>query len=166
VPATPITVSERFVALETTKVIFLPTVADTAFPRVPTRAEIDAGTDLSGEIVDWAGWTVRTNYITTPSLSTRFQPKLADTVEAEDSSLTFAGDKSGDDVRGLLASGDGGFILFADGGDVTGYLADLFPVEVASVSAVRQISGQEFRVRADFSQIQVPSLGITLPATA
>lgn len=165
-PATPITTSERFVALEVTKVIFLPTVSDTTFPRVPSRAEINAGTDLSGEIVDWAGWTTRTNFITTPSLSTRFQPKLADTVEAEDSSLTFAGDLGGDDVRGVLDSGDTGFILFADGGDVTGYAADLFPVTVAAVSAVRQISGQEFRIRVDFSQTQVPSLNITLPATS
>jgi hypothetical protein len=163
-PATPLPTSSRFIALETTKVYYLPTLASTA--RVPTRSEINAGTDLTGEIVDWSGWTSRTNYVTTPSLATRFQAKLADTEEAEDSSLSFAGDLGGDDVRGVLERGDRGFIVFADGGDVTAYLADVFPVEVSAISSDRVMSGREFRVRIDFSMIEIPAFGITLPATA
>ena len=159
--ATPIPTSTRFVALENTTVYYLPTIAAGTY--IPTRTEINGGTNLTGEIVDWSGFSSKTNFIDTPKLTTRFQPKLADTEVADDSSLTFAGDKAGVDVRTVLSRDDTGFIMICDGGDVAANKADVYPVEVASVTPVRAISGTEFRVRVDFSITHPPALHIAIP---
>lgn len=156
-----IPLSTRFFQPGIVDVYFLPAVAGAN----PTRAEITAGTDLGPELDDWAGWSYSTTFIETKDAKSRIRPKLAGAVSLDDSSMTFNGSQDGEDIRTVLTRGDTGYILICDGGDVTGYPAELFPVEVGSVVAVRSLDSDAFKVRVDFGVTNVPS-DVTLPATS
>ena len=159
-PTSP--VSTRFFQPGIVKVYWLPDVADTA---AVTRAEITAGTDLTPELDDWAGWSYSTTFIETKDAANRIRPKLAGPVSLDDSSMTFNGSQDGTDVRTVLTRGDVGYVLICDGGDVATQPAELFPVEVGSVVAVRSLDSAPFKVRVDFGVTNVPQ-EVVLPATA
>lgn len=161
-PATPLPASTRFFQPEISKVYFLPAIAATSL--TPTRAEIDAGDDLTGEIADLAGWQVRSNFIDTPDLGAKFVKQIGGRTAAAASSLTFYGDKEGIDVRQATPRGQVGFVMFCDGGDVAGQPADVFPIEVASVGKVRTVSDNAFQLTLDYAITDVPAEDITIPA--
>jgi hypothetical protein len=157
-----IPVSTRFFQPGIVAVYWIPEVANTASI---TRAEITAGTDLTPELDDWAGWSYSTTFIETKDAASRIRPKLAGAVSLDDSSMTFNGSQDGEDIRTVLTRGDTGYVLIADGGDVTAQPAELFPVEVGSVVPVRSLDADAFKVRIDFGVTNVP-VNVTLPATA
>jgi hypothetical protein len=161
-PATPLPVSERFFQPEITKVWFVPTIADKDLK--PTRAEIDAGTELSSEIADFSGWSVTSNMIGTPDLGSRFTGQITGRTSADDSSITFYGDQGGDDVRKVLPRATKGNILIADGGDEDGNVADVFPIEVASVGKLRSAGDQAFQLTIAFAIKRQPAEDVELPA--
>lgn len=156
-----IPVSTRFFQPGIVAVYWLPAVAGAS----PTRPEITAGTDLTPELDDWAGWSYSTTFIETKDAANRIRPKLAGAVSLDDSSMTFNGSQDGTDVRTVLTRGDTGYILICDGGDVATQPAELFPVEVGSVVAVRSLDADAFKVRVDFGVTNVPS-DVVLPAAA
>jgi hypothetical protein len=156
-----IPVSTRFFQVGVVDVYWIPTMAGA----VPTRAEITAGTSLAEELDDWTGWSYSTTFIETKDAKSRVSPKLAGRLSLDDSSMTFNGSIEGDDIRTVLTLDDSGYILICDGGDVTGYPAELFPVTVGSVVPVRNLDSDAFKVRIDFGVTNVPTT-ITLPATA
>ena len=155
--------STRFFHAGLTKVYFLPVVASALL--VPTRAEITSGTDLSAEIADLAGWTVSSGEIDCPDLGTTFTGKIPGRTSTDDCSLTFYQDKTGADVRTLLPRDTAGFIMFADGGDVTGNKADVFPIRVRSNGKLRSVGDESARLMIPFSITRKPAESIALPAT-
>lgn len=167
--ATPLPTSERFFHPEVSRVYFLPDIA--AADLKPTRAEIDAGHDLTKEIAGVAGWQKTTAMIATPDWGTRFTGSIPGRTTAADSSITFYADRKGQDVRTVLSKDMTGFIVFCDGGDnstspaVTGMLCDVFPVRVASLGKVR---GQEAALQqtVGFAITSEPADDLTLPAAA
>lgn len=161
-PATPLPVTDRFFAADITKVYFLETIANVNM--TPTRAEITAGTDLSDEIADWSGWSVTSGTIDTPDLGSRFTSQIGGRTSAPGSSITFYGDRGGDDVRQVLPRGTTGFIVIADGGDVATQPADVFPVTVLSVGKMRSVGDAAFQLTINFSITREPKEDATLPA--
>lgn len=155
-----IPVSTRFFQPGIVEVYWLPAVAN---PSAPTRAEITAGTKLTPELDDWTGWSYSTNFIETKDASSRISPKLAARVSLDDSSMTFNGSQDGQDIRQVLTLDDTGYVLICDGGDVTGYPAELFPATVGAVVPVRSLDSSAFMVRIDFGVTNVPTT-VTLPA--
>ncbi|WP_372728973.1 hypothetical protein [Nocardioides sp.] len=154
-----IPVSTRFFQPGIVKVYWLPTVAGAA----PTRAEITAGTNLTPELDDWAGWSYSTTFIETKDASSRVSPKITGRVSLDDSSMTFNGSQDGTDVRTVLTLDDSGYVLICDGGDVATYPAELFPATVGAVVPVRSLTSDSFKVRIDFGVTNLPST-VTLPA--
>lgn len=152
-------VSTRFFQPGIVKVYWLPAVAGPD----PTRAEITAGTDLTPELDDWAGWSYSTTFIETKDANSRIRPKLAGPVSLDDSSMTFNGSQDGQDVRQVLTRDDTGFVLICDGGDTEGYVGELFPASVGSVVPVRSLDADSFKVRVDFGVTNIPRT-VTLPA--
>lgn len=159
-PALPTSV--RFFHAGETKVYFLPSVA--AASLTPTRAEINAGTDLSKEIADISGWMVSGGEIETPDLGSRFNSKIPGRTSVDDSSLTFYQDETGADVRAVLPRNTSGFILFADGGDVAGAKGDVYPIRVRSNGKARSAGDEAARLTVQFSCTREPAENITLPA--
>lgn len=162
-PATPIVQSTRYIDKGVTKCYFLSTIAATNL--APTRAELNAGSDFSRELVDLTGWTVAGVQIETPDLATPFTAKIAGSTQSEDSSLTLYTSKNGTDVRSVVSRGTTGYVCWMDGGDISGNKMETFPVVVTSVGLVRNIPGQEAaKIRIDFAITREPAQSITVPA--
>lgn len=159
--ATPISPADRYSDPEVLKVIFLPACADKANP---TRAEIDAGTDLSNEVADLSGWTVQSNQIDAPDLGHKFTAQISGRTTAPDSSIVFYADITGADVRTVLPRGTEGFILMADGGDVAASKADNFPIKVSSVGKERSVGDEPKRLTIQFSITSEPAEDVSIPA--
>ena len=163
-PPTQINPSTRYFDVATTKCYWLPSVASAALE--PTRAEMNAGTDLSKEIADLDGWTVEGDEIETPDLGTTFTGKIPGRTNAEDCSLTFHADKNGDDARTLLPRGTEGFIMWCDGGDIEDNIATVFPVRVRSCSVQRSVDDENARIMVQFSVAREPAENVSIPAAA
>jgi len=159
-PATPLVASERISALGGLEIVYVPTIA--ASNGVPTRTEINAGTDLTGEVAEWAGFTTTATTIDTPDL-TSFVGKLPGRTEAEDSSISLYADRAGDDARDLLARGTTGFIIFMDDGDTPGSLMDIYPIQVNTLAKERSMDNATL-IRADVSMVSVPVENVVIPA--
>lgn len=160
-PATPIVASTRYFDVGTTKVYFCPAIANI---NTPTRAELNAGTDLSRELADISGWSVSSTQIATPDFATRFTAQIAGRIEAEDSSLTFYASQNSVDVRSLLPRDTNGYIVWLDGGDVAANKADVYPIKVRAVSKMRSASNDAARIEIQFSVTGSPAENVTVPA--
>jgi len=137
--APAISASTRYFLPGTTKVLILPAVASLAVG--PTRAEINAGLDVSGEVAAISGWSITSENMATPDLGKRFNSQVTGRLTAADSSLTFWADKTGADIRDSLVLDQSTYVVFLDGGDVTGSTMDTYKSVVSSVGKVREIEG-------------------------
>jgi hypothetical protein len=160
VPASPITASTRYFRPGTTKVNFLTTVANQASP---TRAEINAGTDLSPEVASVEGWQITSEFIDTPDLASRFTSKIAGRITADDSSINFYASSNSVDVRSLLPRDTTGYILWLDEGDVSGRKMDVYKVTVASAPKLRAMEDPA-QIQVQFTITAQPSENVTIPA--
>ena len=161
--ATAIPQSTRFFQPGISEYVFIPTIASTSL--VPTRAEITAGDNLTGEIADVSGWNVQSNQIDTPDMGTRFVSQIGGRTTAPSSSLTFYGSDDSVDVRTVLPRDTTGFMMIADGGDngITSK-ADIFPVIVTSLGKVRGAGDNAHQLTATFAITAEPAEDVTLPA--
>lgn len=158
--ATPITSSTRYYRQGVSKVIWLPTVASI---NSPTRAEINAGIDLSPEISASAGWEVTSNTEDANALGSSFVGKVMSTTTAGDSSLSFFSDLTSVDVRSLLTRGTVGYIIWMDEGDVAGQKMDVFAVTVTSAPKQRDM-GAISQIMVNFVVTRAPAENVTIPA--
>ncbi|MEV6791245.1 hypothetical protein AB0M87_04420 [Streptomyces sp. NPDC051320] len=158
--ATPITAAVRYYRRGVSKVQWVPTIGDKS---APTRAELDAGTELSPETGAVNGWQITSNTQDAPALGTTFNAKVFSTTEVGDSSLTIYVSKTGTDVRTLLIRGTTGFIVWMDEGDVAGSLMDVFPVQVMSQAKTRDIDALG-QVEVQFSIPSEPAENVVIPA--
>lgn len=158
--ATPISAYSRYYQPGITQVYFCPAIATIT---APSRAELNAGTDLSRQVRAMEGWKVAAAQIETPDLASLFISKIGGRTNAEDSSLTFFGTRTGADVRTLLPRGTVGFIVFLDGGDVAGSRMDVYPVTVISIPKERSMD-EAFGIMAQFSITAAPAEDVLIPA--
>ncbi|MGW0821836.1 phage tail tube protein [Streptomyces sp. NPDC002845] len=158
--ATPINASTRYYRRGTTKVLWVPSIADKS---APLRGELDAGTALEGETGAMAGWQTTSGTVPTPALGSRFTPVVGGEITAADSSLTFWASKDGNDVRTLLTRDAAGFIVWMDEGDVSGQTMDVFPVTVTSQAKVRELDTAA-QIMAQFAITSEPAENVTIPA--
>lgn len=156
--------STRYANFDNTVVHFVPTVASST--GAATRAEITAGTNLTGEIADISGFTVTGGDIPAPDLLSEFVSKVPGRTTAEDSSITFYADEAGDDVREVLPYKTVGYIVFMDGGDVPTQPMDVFPVRVRSVGKTRSVGEEHARIMIGFSITREPFIDVAIPAAA
>lgn len=161
--ATPIASVSRYWPVGTTKWVFASTVANYLSPG-PTRAEINAGSDISGEVAEVSGFTVSSNQIDTPDVNNRFRSKIPGPIEAEDSSLIIYADPSGTDARSLFPRDATGYIIRFDGGDVPGRKMSVFPVKVASQNKLMGTDEEAARIEIAFTITRVPAEDVTVPA--
>ena len=160
-PPGAITPSVRFFRPGTTKVYWVTTIVTYT---APTRTEINLGKDLSNEIAELSGWQVASDTIPTPDLGTRFVPKIAGRINADDSAINFYSSSTGfTDARSVLPRDTTGFLLIMDGGDVatTGRM-DVFPATVTSVPKLRALEDPA-QVSVTFAVTRVPAEDLVIP---
>lgn len=158
--ATPLAATTRFFAPEVTKIVFCSTVAN---KNAPTRTEINAGKELSGEVSAVNGFTVSSGLIDAPDYGNRFTGRNAGRTEVADSSLTFYQSQDTNDVRLVLPRNTTGFILMMWGGDVATQRMDVFPVQV--ISAGKSIpDNADADIVIQFAITSVPAEDVVIPA--
>lgn len=154
------TLASRYFATGTTKYVWCTSVANKL---APTRAEINAGTDVSGDIAEVNGWQVTSDLIEVPDINSRFTSKIPGRTSADDSSIKFYADPSGADARTLFPRDTTGFILRMDGGDVTGRKMDVFPVRVSSVPKEMGTGDDAATINVMFAITSEPAENVTIP---
>lgn len=158
--ATPLAATTRFFAPEVTKIVFCTTVANKS---APTRSEINAGKELSGQVSAVNGFTVSSGLIDAPDYGNRFTSRNPGRTEVADSSLTFYQSQDTNDVRLVLPRNTTGFILMMWGGDVPTQRMDVFPVTVTS--AGKSIpDNADADITVQFAITSVPAEDVVIPA--
>ena len=160
--ATPVNRGEKFSALDGTALVFVPVVA--AGNGVPTRAEINAGTDLTTEVESWEGWTTEAATIGTPSLA-RFVGNIPGRITITPGVLQMYADRGQDDVRDILPVGTTGAMVFMDSGDVPGNKMDVWPIRVNMLAKVRSMEAATL-LRIAFTHNQLPVEDAVIPAAS
>ncbi|MFD6684179.1 phage tail tube protein [Micromonospora parva] len=159
-PATPIASAVRYYRRGLSKVSWVPTIANKA---APTRAELNAGTELSVEVGAVEGWQIVSAVVETPSLGSKFDAKIDGAISADDSSLTLYASQTGTDVRDLLSRGTNGYVVWMDEGDTPGRKMDVFPVRVLSQGKIRNLEDAA-QVQVGFAVTSEPAENVTIPA--
>lgn len=158
--ATPLAATTRYIRPGKTEVIITPTVASTS--GAATRAEINAGLAVQGEIQSVAGFTQSATKIDTPDWGSRVVTSIPGLLSIADSSITFYGSDDGADIREELAMDDECVVIFMDNGDTATDPMDVFKCAVSSVAPSRD--GQNavtvtvsFTVREVFERVAIPA---------
>jgi hypothetical protein len=159
-PASPMTASTRYVRFGITKFYYCPAIA---IKTAPTRAELNAGTDVSGEVAAIDGWTAATDFVDTADLSGQFVPQLAGRLKAASSSLTFYASSNSIDVRSLLPRATVGFVVILDEGDVAGRKMAVFPITVGAQEFQRGLEDAA-QIQITFAITSAPAENVTVPA--
>lgn len=159
-PATPIAAPTKYFAVGTTILVFATSVSVLT---APSRAEINAGTDLTRAIVEVDGWSVGSNLMDAPNLADKFNAKVGGRTEADASSITFYASLTTSDVRTLMPRDTAGFILVMWAGDVAGRRMDAFPVTVASVGKTIP-DNRASDIKVNFAITAQPAEDVVIPA--
>lgn len=159
--ATPISAASRYIPEGTWHFNWLPAVAVLASP---TRAEINAGTDLSGQVASYGTWAVIGTAVATPDLASTFVPSIPGLLSADGTTLSMYADVAGADVRSLLPRNTAGFMLVLPGGDVPGRKMNAFAVKVLQSSPSSSIGGNPATIELVFTPTLAPVENITVPA--
>lgn len=159
--ATPITASTRHMVRGEGVVYLLTACADVDNP---TRAEMNAGVDLTPQLAEVPGWEVESTEIETPDMASLFVDKIGGSLSFSDSSLSFWASRNGVDARSILPRGTEGFVLIMRGGDVPGYKGDCFPIRSRSVGKPVDLGDEAARVNVACSITGEPGEDFTIPA--
>jgi hypothetical protein len=159
--ATPLSPSQRYFPPGTRAVYWVPTIADIDSP---TRGELDAGTDLTGEISAMAGFSVTSATISTPDLGTRFAPDIPGQITATGSSITLYMSEDSTDVRELMPRDSTGFVVILWEGDQSGRKMDVYPVTVTSAPKDSSTTSAA-TITVDFAVTSEPAENITIPGS-
>lgn len=159
---TPLIATEtRYFNPETTVVYWLPSVAVLT---APTRAEMNAGLNITKPIADVNGWQSSSEMIDTPDMGSRFVGKIPGRISADNSSLTFYMDKAGNDARTAMPRDATGVMLWLDGGDFAGRKMDVFPCTVSSHGKMRSVGNEPARMTIQYAITSEPAENVTIPA--
>jgi hypothetical protein len=158
--ATPISASSRYIPPGTRQYYYVPTISNKA---APTRSELDAGTDLTGEVAEVSGFQTSSDSQETPDLGSRFTSKIPGRITADDSSITMYASEDSQDVRQLLPRDTAGYIVQFPEGDTAGRTMDVFPVKVASAPKMTDIEDPA-KIEVQFTITAEPAENVTVPS--
>lgn len=160
-PPTPLTATVRYIPPGTRRLYWLTTIA--SYATAVTRAEINAGIDLTNEIASMSGFTVNSASTDTPDLSTRFTAKIPGRITADDSSISFYASSTSADVRTVLPRDTAGYLCILPEGDVPTQKMDVFPAKVSS-TAVDTTMEDPAQINVQFTITRIPALNLVIPA--
>ncbi|MCM1972331.1 hypothetical protein [Streptomyces sp. G1] len=158
--ATPISSSTRYIPPGTRAYYWVPSISNKA---APSRMELDAGTDLTGEIAEVSGFQTTSESTDTPDLGSRFTSKIPGRITADDSSITLYASEDSQDVRQLLPRDASGFVVQFPEGDVAGRTMDVFPVKVSSAPKETSIEDPG-KIMVQFTVTSEPEENVTVPS--
>jgi len=158
-PATPLTPTTRYFPPGTRKIYWVPTIANYL---APTRAELNAGTDLSAEVSAMSGWSVTSNTVDTPDMGSRFTSQVPGRLTSATNDVTLYNSQNSNDARSLLARDLNGYMVLLWEGDVTGQKMDVFPVRVMA-QALDSATDNPGATTYSFAATKLPAINVTIP---
>lgn len=134
--ATEFAASSGYTSVGTRQFVWVETMANY---KTPTRSELDAGTDITGEVASVEGFTVSTESVDRPNFKSRFTAKVAGKISVDDCTVTAWADEDGADLRTVFSRDDAGFfVIYPEGDDgasaTPAHKLDVWPVTIGSVS--------------------------------
>lgn len=163
--ATPLDPAVIYNNVENLTVYWVPTIADIT---APTRAELDAGTDLTGNMPTdgVTGFSTTGSTVPVSNLATGFTGDINNGYAVDKSSLKVylsADPGQAGDVRTLLTRGTRGNVVLFDTQDVAAALMDIYPVQVNGLPKTRDTSTGTM-VEVGFSSVATPAENVAVPA--
>jgi hypothetical protein len=159
-PAPPLNPTIRYFPPGTRKVYWVPTISNYL---VPSRAELNAGTDLSAEVDTVTGWSLAGATVDVPDMGSRFTSQVPARLTSASSDITFYCSQDRNDVRGLLTRDTNGYIVWLWEGDVPGQKCDVFPVRITT-QAMDTTVEDPGKVTISFAITRIPAISATIPA--
>ncbi|MFH8483607.1 hypothetical protein [Streptomyces sp. NPDC018055] len=154
---------KKYMRRGTSKFYFVPTIA--AESMIPTRTELNAGTEFSEFIAAMDGWTVTNNEIETPDMADTYDSTIPGSDKADQSSFTFYEDEEDADLEETFAKGTVGFVVILRKGDKPGNNSmDVFPIRVATLSPQYTAENEAAKFMATCSITSRPLQGAPVPA--
>jgi hypothetical protein len=150
----------RVIPNEVTQVVFVPVVADEDL--VPTVTEIEAGTELTSELVTLDASTTG-NTVPTPSFASLFETSISGTVSATFTAEFYRDDE--DDVAwDALPRATRGYFVIArfgfsgtDGAPAAGDEVEVWPILITARSALSLTNNEVQRFGIEASVFQEPN---------
>jgi hypothetical protein len=161
VPAIPLTTTARYFPPGVRQYYWVPSIATQT---APTRAELNAGTDLSGQVAAVSGWQlVKTRADVTPlgSAVTVMLDTIADPNSAANEFVIYASTSS-TDARLLLPPGTAGFLVFLPEGDFPGRRCEVWPATVSTMF-FDQDTETPGQIHFQFTVTGLPSQNVVIP---
>ncbi len=158
--ASAIGASSRYIPEGVTKFYWVTTMSNYLSP---TRAELDAGTDLSPEVAETGDWSITSDAIDVPDLVATFTAQIPGKVSVDGATITMYATPTGSDARTLMARNTTGYIVKFGGGDVAGRKMDVFPVKVGSAGKPVSI-GDPAHIVFTYYVTKVPAEDVSVPA--
>lgn len=149
----------RFFRRGVSAVKFAPAVAGAS----PTRAEINAGTDLTASVAGINGFKYSNNPIEVPDLGSGFNGQIVGPDSADGSSLVFYDDNASSTIRTALAKGVTGYILLFPYGDVATKRCEVWPVTSTGVNDDWTTDAQAAQFEVGFAVTSKPNQSATTP---
>ena len=160
-PATPLAPTQRYLPVGVRKYNWLTAVAS---KNAPTRAEINAGTDLSAEIAAVNGFEITAPVIDVTAMGDVFAVQVPGLPVASDPcEIVFYASSNSADVRTVLPAGTAGFLLFLPEGDVSGQKCEVWPVTVRSMFIDQAATGAAGQIHVQFVITSAPAQNVTVP---
>lgn len=105
-------------------------------PGAPTRAEIDAGVDITGDVASVDGFTREPGFLDVPDWGSLETDQIRGRSPSSQGTIAMYADQGGadNDIRAEVAEGDLKELLFMPHGDVPTDKMTVFDVEIAGVN--------------------------------
>ena len=160
-PATPLNPTSRYFPPGTRKVYWVPTIANYL---APTRAELNAGTDLTAEIAQggMTGWSLAGSTADVGDLGSRFISTVPARLTSATNNIDFYLDTGGNDARSLLTRDTNGYVVVLWEGDVTGRRMDVFPARVIT-QANDTNTEDPGKCTIEFAITKIPGIYLLVP---
>lgn len=155
----PLTPTIRYFPPGIRKIYWMPTSANY---NAPTRAELNAGTDLSPEVDTMTGWSVTSAAVDVPDMGSRFTSQVPGRLTSATNDVTLYNSQNSADGRSLLTRDTNGFIVLLWEGDVTGQKMDVFPVRVMA-QAVDSTVEDPGKTTFSFAATKLPATSVAIP---
>lgn len=160
---TPLAATDRYVHAGETAVYWVASIATIS---TPTRGELDAATDLTGEVAGVVGWRLRSAVRDVPHITDTFTPQVMAELSVDASDLVFYASRAGAEVTALLSRGTVGHVVFLHGGDVEGNPMEVWPVRVASTSRAVTVDSDSARIVVQFVVTSAPAQDVPAPGVS
>lgn len=149
----------RFMRKGITKIYFIPTITVLS---APTTAQVTAGTNLTPQVAEVAGFTFTNNPISTPDMDNAYVSQIAGEDTGEASSITFYELRAATDtIHDAQTKGLNGYIGIYYGGIAGGTPAaadklEVWPVSISSNARIYSAGNEAAQYRVAYAITGAP----------